>query len=84
MECIIETSAPRNSQQVTCIFFNAKKKRMPSELGKGKRVSKLWFDSKIMDRQIDRQIDLFGYIYRLQWCHVIKKLQLTILYIIGS
>ena len=34
--------------------------------------------------QIDRQIDLFGYIYRLQWCHVIKKLQLTILYIIGS
>ena len=38
----------------------------------------------VLDRQIDRQIDLFCYIYRLQWCHVIKKLQLTILYIIGS
>ena len=24
---------------------------------------------------MDVEIDLFGYIYRLQWCHVIKKRQ---------
>ena len=30
-------------------FQRQKKNRMPSELGKGKRGSKLWFDSKIME-----------------------------------
>ena len=33
---------------------------------------------------LDLDLDLFGDIYRLQWCRVIKKLQLTILYIIDS